>query len=192
MSQNRNVVSALEIGSLAEQGQIPLLPFEDRDLRRELVGLGEKQAHLGVLLGEARRQSSETWHDNAPADAVNAEGTIVASRAQSIIDALRGALICEYPAGDETTITLGSLVGLRFGNSDELEYYLLTGFSRMAPTFTDGVKTPETFGVATVQSPMGKELLGRKVGDQASYSVNDRQIKFLVGSLVQVQESYIA
>ena len=46
-----------------------MLPFEQRELEVELLGHTATQQELSKLLGEAMNTTSETWHDNAQADA---------------------------------------------------------------------------------------------------------------------------
>jgi transcription elongation GreA/GreB family factor len=161
-----------------------MLPFEDRALRAELGRLGLAQGELSTLLGEAMGQSSETWHDNAPADAVNLQSKVVTGRAEQVIKYLQHGVLVAYPAPDETSITLGSVIGIQYPDTDEVDQFLLTGVSRTVPELKPD--TPyENLDVVTVRSPLGAAILGAIAGDNLVYVANQRSLNVNIVDVAQ-------
>lgn len=171
-----------EIQNLITNGHSPILPFEVDMLRTELSQLGVAQDELSRLLGEAMEQSSETWHDNAPADAVNSQSRILTERAEKIIGELSNATVVEYPNSEETKITLGSIVGIRYKGDEETEDMLLTGVSRNVPD-----SMSNELDAITVRSPLGAVLLGRAAGENATYLVNGRPLEVEIIGVQQIE-----
>ena len=155
--------------ALAE-GRFPFMAFEKEILQAELEALGVEQGILGKLLGDAMEQSSETYHDNAPADAVNSLSTVVAKRAETIIAQLMAAVLVDYPDPEEELATIGSIVRLDF-DGHGTDTLLLTGLSRRAPELRGAV--PEIDDVITVRSPLGLAVIGLSIGDIALYTAGD-------------------
>ena len=180
------------IRELLRQGQYPILAFERALLRLELERFGVEQGVLGKLLGEAMEQSSETWHDNAPADAINHESRILSQRAEKTITQLDSAVVVTYPEADYTTVTLGSILGIMRPGDTNIELLLLTGLSRNAPHLRGNKLVPGGLDVVTVHSPIGEAVLGLELGSIASYEANARRLSFEVASVDQIIAQDIA
>lgn len=170
----------------------PMLPFEHALLHGELQDLGVAQSALSRLLGEAMQQSSETWHDNAPADAINHEGRILSARAEQIIATLGRVVVVGYPTADDESITLGTIVGIKYQGDDEVEHLLLTGVTRNAPHFSFDANIPGPLQIVTAQSPLGSAILGHKPGDTPQYEVRDRMLCVAIDSVQQLKATDIA
>lgn len=170
----------------------PMLPFEHAMLRGELQNLGVAQSALSRLLGEAMQQSSETWHDNAPADAINHESRMLSARAEQIIATLGKAVIVGYPEVDDGSITLGTIVGVKYQGDDEVEHLLLTGVARNAPNFSSEANIPLQLQIVTAQSPLGSAILGRKPGDTPQYQVKNSMLRIAIDSVQQLKATDIA
>src|SRR3954467_2351016 len=115
--------TAPDVKQLLKEGRNPILPFERDMLVAELEKLGIEQTDLGRLLAEAMDQSSETWHDNAPADAVNNQARLLTQRAEGLIRNLGSALLLNYPDPSDGIATIGSIVQVRYpgeSNTDGL------------------------------------------------------------------------
>lgn len=170
---------APEVKTVLESGRIPLLPFEEYLLRQRLGKLGIKQQELGKLLGEAMNQSSETWHDNAPADAINRESEQLVKEARQIGETLLNSVGVPYPGAGQEGATVGSIVGVRYAEDEEPTPVLLTGYVRQLPETADGGLSAD-LDVCTVRSPLGQALLGLTTGEATSYTANQRRISINV------------
>lgn len=174
--RNKNILLAVE------DEKFPMLPFEYTLLTNKLSGYEEIQRELGARLAEAMSQSSETWHDNAPADAINADSTILYAQAIKVISTLRNAEICKYTPNHER-VTLGSIIGIRHGVEDaQSEYYMMTGVVRELGDDVVEHLPSETIAV-TFNSPLGAALFDKKIGDHTSYTVGDRRIEVIIDSI---------
>lgn len=157
-------------------GNKPVLPFEISAKEQELRSLAAKQACLGVSLGEAMRQSSETWHDNAPADAVNSDSKVIVGQAGVVQEAIRNAVEFGYPSDIEKQVTLGSLVEIIYDGDDEPEYVYITGVTTKLDDVNEfsGMQLPQHVGVFTLLAPLGNSLLGATEGDELTYTVENK------------------
>lgn len=166
-------------GSLTNN-RIPLLPFEVMLIERKLQSLGIKQEELSRLIGEAMSESSETWHDNAPAEAVKSQSVVVAAEANKLIEVLHNSEVFPYADADYPLVTLGSKVSLKFAGSEELDTYVVTGNFR--ELLDDDAST-----AVTVYSPLGSALLGRTAGETIEYPVGERKIAVELVEVTQLQ-----
>ena len=162
------------IKHLLNAGSIPALSFELEHLRQQLQGCVEKQAELSKSFGEAMRQSSETWHDNAPAEAISYDSKVIASVAESAIKDIGRAI--EFDATDTCDeITLGSIFTVEYAPGDEA-MSLLVGIILDIPECVKN-SLPQECGIVTLSSPLGSSVLGAKKGDVVAFNVGNRQIK---------------
>lgn len=173
------------------RGLSPILPFETDTASDLLRNLNAKQEELGATLGDAMRQSSETWHDNAPADAINAESKTVTARALRTINILTNAVVIDYTATEEDGATLGSLVTIYY-DADDMEEVMITGSVRELPNDIDELvkknATPDIdLSIITVGSPLGIALLGKRPGERAEFAVNGRTTSVGIVDVKQYQ-----
>lgn len=180
-----------EVRQLLKDGRSPMLPFERDILRLELARLGVEQGELGRLLGEAMDQSSETWHDNAPADAINHHSRVIANRAEKVIADLGSAVLLDYPDPSDRVATLGSIIGVVYPGETEAESLLLTGLCRTAPTIKEGAPFPADLEVITARSPLGEAVIGAQVGRTALYHANGRSLAVEIASIQQFDPQYL-
>lgn len=178
-----------DIRELMNRGRVPILPFEFSILVGRLNSLKERQGSLSRLMGAAMEDSSETWHDNAPAEVIASESVNIVSRARDTINIRDSAEVFNYPLQDLEEVTLGTLVAISFDGESEQESILLTGAVR---ELNEDVAThfPEDTDCATLQSPIGEALLGARVGDTVTYAAKDRVIEVQVHGLVQTDQSF--
>lgn len=179
-----------EIKKIINEGYTPVLRFEERVLRAELGRLGLEQDGLSRLLGEAMEQSSETWHDNAPADAVNYQSKLLAGQAETIIGDLKRAVAVDYPRQGTETATLGSIVSVTYGRDYEVSDMLIAGLCRKLPKLTEKAPFGDEVEVATIRSPLGAAVLGLAMGDSVTYDANGRKITVVVSKVQQVMPHY--
>ncbi len=127
---------------------------EDFDLLIKRIKDLEKQMFdLGEDFNEAVNQSSETWHDNAPFDAVRDRQSILdyeltklrATRKETV------KVLCK----ESKKIAVGSKVML----SGPIELKIMIGGNWIGRGSVDG------YTLITCEAPIALRLLGKKVGD---------------------------
>lgn len=168
--RNKRLLKYLEIGL------IPALPFEATALDVRMQKFKKEQYDLGVKLGEAMSQSSETWHDNAPADAINMESVVLANQADKTNSTLTSSVPFDYPQPEDPEITLGSLIEISYDNDDR-EVVYLTGITRdidIINSYTDS-NFPDSFMAVTISSPLGQCLIGAHEGENHSYTTKRKK-----------------
>lgn len=162
------------------EGKIPMLAFEQRQLEIELLGHAATQAELGALLGEAMTTTSETWHDNAQADAVTMQSHILENQAKSVIAALKERVIVPYEQDEQDKVSIGALVHVMIGRYPETMF--ITGKQRSLPDEVVAIVGEDTVPV-NVQSPVGLAIFDQSEGAVASYRVGDREMNVTVVSI---------
>ncbi|CAN5180669.1 hypothetical protein BH09PAT3_BH09PAT3_5810 [soil metagenome] len=179
-----DVARSLQIQHAINEFNAPLLPFEVVVLDSRLSGFEQDQTKLSELLAEAMQQSSETWHDNAPAEAVMNDSKNLSKRAQETLHVMRHHEIIGYP-NDEAKVTLGSVVGIQFKGDPDTEHYLLTGNVREIPGAV-AERLPEGTNAVTLASPLGESLYGSDLGDDVAYRVGERTMHVTVATIQQM------
>lgn len=165
--RNQNILKSIE------DGKVPMLPFELTVATNALGSHLDKQSELGKKLGEMMRQSSETWHDNAPAEAIVDESNILAAVAEKTIRTINEADVFDY-SNDDESVTLGSLVEIRYGGDGETRFFVLTGVIIEIP---EEITNTEEAECVTISSPLGVALFDKQKGDKASYRVNGKTMQ---------------
>lgn len=163
---------------------LPILPIEANLITRQFAHLTGKQSELAKLLNEAMTQTSETWHDNAPADHVNLESIKTSNAAERVIKAMTSAVVFDYPEETEE-VTLGSAIEAEVGGNGD-KNMLLVGYSQDIKEFL----VPNV-AVFSLQSPLGEAVLGAKRGQEIQYSVGARAMSLVVRSINLPQTVFI-
>ena len=167
MQRVHEPASAENVASYLERQYLPVLPLEGILIQAKFKQLSDKQAEIARDLNDAMSQTSETWHDNAPADVANLASNLNAVSAEKLINAMRGAVILDYPQSAERG-TLGNLLHITNGDGKTRSLFL-AGY---APDIKDYLK-PE-IDVITLKSPVGDALIGAEAGEQREYKVGRR------------------
>lgn len=162
------------------EGKVPMLRFEQDLFEVELLGHRATQIELGKLLGEAMNTTSETWHDNAQADAVTMQSHILVTQASDVIRALKDRFIVPYEQDEKDKVSIGALVTVLIGGY--LETIFLTGKQRKI-TDTIGAVIGRDTQVVNIQSPMGAAIFDQPEGTTASYSVGSRKLTVTIVSI---------
>jgi transcription elongation GreA/GreB family factor len=175
-------------------GGMPILPFERELAEEDFQTHVDEQHSLSKTLGEAMSQSSETWHDNAPADAVATASIALYERAVKTAEVVHKGVIFDYPEADESRVTLGSLVGYFFGSAAGPEDFVyLTGRTRRLPdpiTKAMGLvlDVPSAdVEVATINSPLAISMLGKVVGERFDYAPNGKSVAITINRVLQLE-----
>ena len=159
------------IRDAVNKGEIPVLPFELERARLSFSRQISKPEELGRSLGEAMRQSSETWHDNAPAEAIRNESQVAALLADKAIKLLQYGKEFDYET-EGNTVSLGSVVDIRYDKTGNIITTLVTGATYDVKDFCGN---SDIKGV-TIFSPIGKAILDLSVGDSTEVTISNKKI----------------
>lgn len=170
-----------------EQNQLSILPFELTIAQEALKGYIQHQQHLSEKLGEAMEQSSETWHDNAPAEAIASDSRTLAKMAEQTMRVINESAVFEYPPEHEQTATLGSIVDVRYSDDPDAEQLILTGATRKINAETlEQLELPSDIQSTTLSSPMGRALFGKTAGNTTTMKLeNGREIPLHIEKITQ-------
>lgn len=134
---------------------------EDKALARQRIADIEQEIlEMGPAFHEALNQTSETWHDNAPFDALREKQAVLAAELQTLKEALSKSTP-SLPKPQEQKASIGSRVKLENKAKKSHHRYLLAGHwtYRLGELVDDHM-------IISCQSPLGSSLLGKSVGDQ--------------------------
>lgn len=133
---------------------------EDKVWARERVA--ELQAQilaLGPEFYEVFNQSSETWHDNAPFDALRDRQSVLDAELQRLRLILRSSLP-SVPKQKKGVVGIGSFVDL-IDKADKVRKYQIAGdWTPHAGQEIDGMTK------VSIQTPLAQQLLGKKSGEK--------------------------
>lgn len=128
---------------------------EDKDyMRRRIAELEKEIQNLGPEFYEVFNQSSETWHDNAPFDALRDRQSLLDAELQTLKRTLRDSLP-KVPKSYRTQVWYGRTAELATGK----RYFIGGDYTPHA-----GQHKNEAI-VISAGAPLAKALIGRKVGD---------------------------
>lgn len=131
---------------------------DDRQYARWRVEELEKAIQdLGPEFYEVFNQSSETWHDNAPFDALRDRQSVLAAELQQLRTVLRSSAI-SVPKPKKNTVGIGSTVTLESGK----RYFVAGDWTPHAGQEKGGAL------VVSAGAPLAQAMLGKKVGDEVA------------------------
>ena len=135
-----------------------LLP-EDRDwAERRIVALTDEIQQLGPEFYDVFTQSSETWHDNAPFEAVRDRQSVLAAELHHLRTLIRHCTLM-LPKKKRGTIGIGDTVILANGAC----YKIAGDWTHKAGHHSDGVTW------VSRKTPVALAVLGKKLGDTVSF-----------------------
>ena len=146
---------------------------EDKILARNRMAAIEREIlEMGPAFHEALNQTSETWHDNAPFDALREKQAVLAAELQHLKETL-GRSAPSLPRRDGRQVNIGSRVQLMDAARKSYQHYLLAGhWTYRLGEFIDNHM------IISCQSPLGASLLGRKSGETVTLP-NKRQLTII-------------
>lgn len=138
-------------------------------MARELIILDEDKAWIRARIAELEReiqalgpefyevfnQSSETWHDNAPFDALRDRQSVLDAELQNLRGVLRSSLP-SVPRQKKGVIGIGSIVALKDRKGREKSYKIAGDWTPLA-----GQRHGEHTVIST-GSPLAQQLIGRR------------------------------
>jgi transcription elongation GreA/GreB family factor len=170
------IVSPEEI----QDGSFYALPHEVQVLKNQFVTISEQRAMLAGHIQDAMEQSSETWHDNAPADALFGEMKLLDRKEATMRRAEIHLVVVEYPDPEFRLVTMGSRVGCVIAGSE----FLMDIVGNLPIT----LKPEDDIEAGSVIAPIPKALLGAKVGSSVVAQIGKRNVEVSVSSLDQVSQ----
>ncbi|NTW62403.1 hypothetical protein HGB25_03290, partial [Candidatus Saccharibacteria bacterium] len=126
---------------------------------------------LGPEFRSAFTQTSETWHDNAPFEAVRDQQTILAAERYHLRQIIQSSAP-SIPKQKQSTVGIGSHVTLTNLKNDKTTVYFIAGDW----TYRAGHK----LGDATImsrKSPLASAMYGKKAGDTVTFNKSDFSIE---------------
>src|SRR5690606_8699834 len=109
-------------------------------------------------LGEAMSQSSETFHDNAPAESIRDEQEILLRRAKPLMQILRHHVVIDYPDPKSNIASIGSRVTVQYDNSNERFDIDIVGYRPSSAEYFNDTE------IISYESPLAAAILGNQPG----------------------------
>lgn len=114
-------------------------------------------------IGEAAGTGSD-WHDNAAFDQANIKHDVDTLKLSSIETKLKDVEIIE-PSQKRDKVGIGNSVLIKFQGEDEEEMFTILG----------PADSGRREGWISFESPLGSSLIGKKKGDNVSFSIGNQQ-----------------
>ncbi len=142
---------------------------EDKTWAREQIATIEKAIQeMGPEFNVALNESNETWHDNAPFDALRDEQALLVADMQNLKQILFKATL-NVPKARAGRVGIGHRVSVE-QNGKTHHYFLAGHWSRHTGHERDGAM------VISCVSPIGSVLLGAKLGQTVTIPTNNKQV----------------
>jgi transcription elongation factor GreA len=107
--------------------------------------------------------------ENAGYEAAKEEQAMLEGRIAYLENLLRNVVLIEND-GQSATVRLGSVVTIQEEGQDDPETYVIVGAAEADPTA----------GRISNESPLGKALMGRKVGDRVTVMAPGGEVRFIL------------
>jgi len=130
--------------------------------KKRIAELDAQIQALGPEFYDVFNQSSETWHDNAPFDALRDRQSVLDAERQYLRRMLRESLP-GVPTAKEGVIGIGSEIEL----SDGARYFIAGDWTPYAGHERNGIMT------ISRRTPLATALLGKKVNDAVTIGRNE-------------------
>ena len=135
-----------------------ILPEDKASAEARIVELEQEIRAMGPDFYEALNQSSETWHDNAPFDALREKQSGFVAELESLLQVLHRASV--FQPSEQDMVQIGSFVTLRDEQSAVQRYHIAGNWT------PDAGKKRQGYITISCQTPVAQLLLGKQVGDQ--------------------------
>ena len=136
------------------QKELVILDEDKQWMKNRIAELDEQIQALGPEFHDVFNQSSETWHDNAPFDALRDRQSVLDAERQHLRTILRNSLPA-VPKQRHGEVGIGSVVRLEDGES-----YLIAGdWTPWAGHTRNGTMT------ISCNAPLAQGLRGKRAGE---------------------------
>lgn len=136
------------------QKELVILDDDKQFARRRIEELEKAIQDLGPEFYDVFNQSSETWHDNAPFDALRDRQSVLAAELQNLKNVLRNSVI-SVPKQRKNAAGIGNVVVLE----NNKRYFIAGDWTPHAGQEKSGAL------VISAGTPLAQAMLGKKVGD---------------------------
>ena len=140
-----------------------LLPEDKAWLESRLSELEQKIKDLGPEFHEVLNQSSETWHDNAPFDAVRDKQSLLYAEYSHLKFILLNSH--KVSAHSSNSVAIGSHIEMTSGGKTR-RYYVAGDWTHMT-----GRQNGSGATVVTAKSPLGEAVIGAKLNQETKFGV---------------------
>lgn len=151
------------------------LPIDYHLLHEKISQVKDQLAATSRLIGDTTRESSETYHDNAPYDSLRHDEAFLKQHLDRYQRWYADAVIISMPV-EMDLIQLGHQVIALFLHNRQEQVFEITSFHCLRGFA--GRVLPVSYN-----SPLGAQLLGKKVGDIVDVPDRDITLKVLEISL---------
>lgn len=141
-----------------------LLDEDKAWIEARLEHLNQKIKDLGEEFNEVLNQSSETWHDNAPFDAVVDKQSLLYAEYSHLKHIILNSQRIEVSKKSKT-VAIGSQVTV-LSNGKNNTYFIAGDWSYLTGKTNDSDAI-----VISCRTPIAKELLGKKVDSETKYGI---------------------
>ncbi|MGB4957665.1 MAG: hypothetical protein WBO49_04395 [Candidatus Saccharimonas sp.] len=146
--------------------EVYLLPEDRLAAEVRIRELEQQIQELGEDFRDAFTQSSETWHDNSPFEAVRDKQSMYAAELHQLRTLIRSSILTP-PKKKRGTVGIGDKVRL-----DNGKMYMIAGdWTSSAGKHSDGVWW------VSRRTPIAESLLGKKVEDTVQFGKVSSSIK---------------
>lgn len=136
---------------------------EDKEWARQRIAELEKQIQdLGPEFYDVFNQSSETWHDNAPFDALRDRQSVLDAERQQLRTLLRKSAV-SVPMPKKGVVGVGSIVEVRDQKGKHHLYRIAGHWTHRAGKLIDGAR------IVSVETPLAQALMKKRVGAQTEF-----------------------
>ncbi len=163
------------------EGEVFALPHEVNTMNIELSSIKEMKWKLADAIADVMRESSESWHDNAPANALYEELNAADAKQAQIGKALDYLIIADYPHEGIERITLGSRVLCDIGG-DKFFMDIVGNLPAIRDLEVENVER------GSIVAPMSQALLGAFTGESVIADVNSVDIEITVVLIDQLAQ----
>ena len=160
--------------AVSKSGARPMTATGHAGLHKELQGLKGRRGDVADAIGKAA--ADRDFSENAPLDAAREVQGKMEARIRELEETLRRAVIMEQGNGARLSgVQVGSKVVLREIASGKESHYILVASSEADPVV----------GKLSVDSPVGKALMGRNPGDEVDVTAPRGVFRYRIASLGQ-------
>lgn len=132
--------------------------------RTRIAELDAQIQALGPEFNDVFNQSSETWHDNAPFEALRDRQTLLDAERQQLKAIVRESAL-EVPKAKKGRVGIGSLVTLQSSKGKEATYKIAGDWTPRAGQLIEKVR------IVSCQSSLAKAVLDGKVNDETPFGI---------------------
>lgn len=158
-----------------QQSQLYVLDEDKKWALQRIRQLDQEIVSLGPEFNEVLNQSSETWHNNAPFDALRDKQAALASELQQIKYVLNNTAP-SIPSQVKSRIGIGARVTVYNKDLNKAELFFIAGdWTARSGEVIDGAK------VISAKAPLARALIGKTTGEEVAFkhSMLIRSIDYL-------------